>query len=240
LLELLCLAASKIRQAAERADAHETCRLLADLALAALVRIDSVPIHEDYRSRAISRGSVITMLTRGLLVAGLDDLLSRLLCHVSQSPSQYPLHAVQLPSLAELKRSMNGKLLLASGPLARWVASCIAELESLTAVEPKPPTDFRREARINCKCKNCAELNRFLDDPATPEHRFQAAQEQRKHIETNINICKCDLTCKTDKRPRPQILICTKTTMSFQRRLSEYVDNLKHLEALRSLKADTT
>lgn len=44
-----------------------------------------------------------------------------------------------------------------------------------------------------------------------------------------------DVSCRTDHRPRPQILICTKTMESYNRRLNQYRKDLAHLEAVEAM-----
>jgi hypothetical protein len=54
-------------------------------------------------------------------------------------------------------------------------------------------------------------------------------------LQSNIKTYQCDLACKTDTRPRPQVLICTKTTASRERRLKQYREDLERLATLHSL-----
>jgi hypothetical protein len=63
------------------------------------------------------------------------------------------------------------------------------------------------------------------------------AQARRSHLERQIVSYKCDLVCTTDRRPRPQILICTKTTKSHERRVKQYQEDLQQLAAVRALQA---
>lgn len=232
LLERLCLAASRIKKAAGGAEAFKTCRLLSELILAALIRIDTSKSPHDYRAREINRAELLARLAQSFMDAGLEDLLEQLQAHIAATSSLYPLHAVQLPALAELRKWLQDHRHPASPAVSRWIERCIAELESLTSAAPQPPADFRREASVRCACKFCKELNQFLSDPNAGEHRFPTAQVNRRHLEMKIRYSHCDLTCKTDKRPRPQVLICIKTIESFDRRKKEYEDNLKHLKAL--------
>jgi len=119
--------------------------------------------------------------------------------------------------------------------VSRWVAACREQLESLTAEEPTPPTDFRRDANIECKCAHCAELRRFLGDPEEQVHRFRAAQDRRTHLEHTITRHGCDVSCKTERVGSPHVLVCTKSTASFQARLKKYHEDCLHLATLRTI-----
>jgi hypothetical protein len=108
-------------------------------------------------------------------------------------------------------------------------------LESLTAREPAPPGDLRREARIDCRCADCAELRRFLADPVADVHRFRAAQDRRSHLENTIRQRGCDVDCRTERVGSPHVLVCTKNTASFQARLRTYHEDCRHLATLRAI-----
>lgn len=235
LLEQLCLAASKLRKNPEAPDARSTCHALADLLIAALVAIDTTTGADAYAAREIDRALLATTISRSLLVTAMEDLFSPFQTHVASRPSQYPLHKVQLPALTALTGCL--KTSPASATALRWIEQCTAELESLTAIAPQPPSDYQRSPVVGCKCRLCAQVNQFLVDPLAREYRFQMAEAHRKHLSSAIRYARADLACTTDKRPRPQVLICTKTTDSYQRLQKEYEENCKHLALMRSATA---
>jgi hypothetical protein len=100
---------------------------------------------------------------------------------------------------------------------------------------PTEPTDYRRGAAIRCKCALCAELAKFLKDPAESTHRFPAPQDRRDHLEQTIRENRCDVRCTTEKKGRPYTLVCTKTTATYQRDLKKYHEDLKRLSLVRSI-----
>ena len=169
-----------------------------------------------------------------LAEAALEDALSKLVDHVQASPNTYPLRPVQLRALALLARWLEKARVTPPPALARWVAGCRRQLGSLTAAEPKPPTDLRREADFKPDCADCRELKAFLLDPRQETHSFQMPQPRRNHLEDVIERKELDLSCRTDRRPRPQVLICTKNA-SYHRRLEQYHEDLEHLAAVRSM-----
>ena len=119
--------------------------------------------------------------------------------------------------------------------VSRWLAACREQLEALTAAEPQPPADLRRDANIDCKCADCADLKQFLLDPQQRVGKFQMAQHRRSHLEDQIRHRQLDATFTTDRAARTHILVCTKSTASFERRLKQYHEDLKHLAAVRSM-----
>jgi hypothetical protein len=237
LLERLCLAKFRRISKGDEAEAAQTCRLLAETLLTALDRIDTKPAESDWRMRRVERAMMVARFSRALLAAGLDDLLAQFVLHAFDRFDLYSLRKVHIPALAKLGPWAKDNLKHRSPALAKWIATCQGELELLTASQPQPPADFRRDDNIKCKCQDCAELKRFLRDPKEREHSFQMPQQRRDHLENNIRSGRCDLDCTTNKRPRPQILICTKNMASYERQLKEYHENLDHLTSLRSLAA---
>lgn len=235
LLERLCVARLRRVTKSEAAAADETCRLLAQSTVAALDGIDTEPAPVEWRMARIERATLLARLTRALLATGLEDLLSQVVAHALGLPKRYSLHGVQLPALAKLGPWLIENLQVHSPALSQWIVACERDLESLTAAVPQPPADFTRDANVACKCRECAELNRFLADPQEREHSFQLRQDRRTHLEQNIRSSKSDLDCTTNTRPRPQILICTKNTASHERRLKQYHENLEHLSAMQTL-----
>lgn len=218
------------------ADALEVARALPSAAVAALVRIDTTA-KDAWCAERRDRAITVARLGRAILVTGQDELLARLVTHVSGLPTQYTLHDAHVPAVTKLTGWAAKHLKNRSPALSKWLADCIAQLEALTATAPEPEDD-RRDDAVRCGCKDCAELKRFLSDPGRRQHAFQMAQSRRSHLENNIRSAKCDLDCDTDKRPRPQVLVCVKNTASHDRRVAEYQKNLKRLAILRSLRAN--
>lgn len=235
LLDRLCIARLRRVKKSQDKAARETCRIVADGVVVALNRIDAERAPPDWQASRIDRAQLLARLARALLAAGFEEPLSQLVAHSLYDPKLYSVRKVHVPALTKIGPWLKKNLKQRSPALARWIAASEAELKSLTAAPPEPPADFRREAKVTCDCQDCAELNRFLRDPREGQHSFQMAQHRRSHLESEIRTAHCDLDCTTNKRPRPQILICTKNLASYQRERNEYHENLQHLETLRSI-----
>jgi hypothetical protein len=210
------------------------CRDLCGTMAAALARVDAKREPDDWRVGRVDRSTVLAALARAFVSAGAGGALDRAVRHAAAHPNLYPLRDVRVPALLELAAWSNkGPKRPAAPLLLGWLTESAAELASLAAQRPQPPADFRRDANVNCKCADCAELKRFLGDPDAEVHGFRMAQARRDHLESNIRTHQCDLSCQTDRRPRPQVLICTKNTASHERRVKQYEEDLKHLAVLR-------
>jgi hypothetical protein len=184
--------------------------------------------------RDVNRAEVLTGLTRALLATEQFDLLSRFMTHALADTKRYPLSA-HIAALTSIGPWLKKHLKKPCEPVSRWLAACCTQLETLTAVEPTAPTDFRREANVRCDCADCKELKTFLKDPVEKAHRFRVRQDRRQHLEHEIKGHQCDLDCVTDRSGSPQTLVCTKNTASFEARLKKYREDLAHLAALRSI-----
>jgi hypothetical protein len=211
------------------------CETLAQALVAAVERADAKHSPNDWRMRDVDRGEVLAGLVRSLLRSGQTDLLARVVAHALATPKLYPLRPVHMDALTSLIPWLKTNVKTPCDALATWIKTCREKLEALTAKEPEPPADFRREAKVNCKCADCAELKRFLEDPREPSHRFSVRQDRRNHLTQNIRDGKCDLDLRTDTKGSPQTLVCTKNTASFQERLKTYHQDQKRVETVRSI-----
>jgi hypothetical protein len=181
---------------------------------------------------------VLAGLTRAFLASEQEELLSRLVEHVLSKPEKHPLTSVHMEALTALQPWLKKNLNNPSPGLSRWLAACREQLETLTAQEPQPPADFRRTASISCKCADCAELKRFLDDPRESEHRFRAVQERRRHLEESIRRHHGDLDLRTERKGSPHTLVCTKNTASYKARLSKYHQDQVHLKTVQLIETN--
>ncbi len=238
MLERLCLAQARhAAQGDDVADARKTTAQLAECTVAALEMTDDQKGTDDWRMNRVERHRLLARLARALLAAELDGLLSQVVEHAFNHPNKYDVRRVHMQALTRLGPWLTENLKRRSPALKQWIAGARQRLELLTTAAPQPPADFRRDAKVDCDCKDCAELNKFLIDSRQHERGFQMAQGRRNHLESNIRSYHCDLDCTTDKRPRPQILVCTKNIASHERRVKEYHENLVHLTTLESLEA---
>jgi hypothetical protein len=227
-LEPLCLEKPQKKQGWA-----ELCQALGTAAIAALEAIDQGQKKHSYRATAAKKVEVVTGLARAFLATEQVEALSRLVDHLLARPKNYPLTEVHVAALTALAPWLKKNVKKRCPPLAKWFASCRAQLEELTAQEPQQPADFRRDAAISCKCQDCAELKRFLRDPKEQVHRFRAAEGRRRHLEDRIRQHKCDLDRRTEKKGSPYTLVCTKNTASYRARLKKYHEDQKHLATLR-------
>ena len=232
LLDRLCSAKSR-----PKGERLVVCTLLAQKAATALETLDRGEDAElRWRLREADRAELLTGLARALIATEQFDLLSQLVTRALAAPKAYPL-AAHISALTALGPWLKKHLKKPYAVLRLWLTACCEQLESLTALEPVAPTDFRRDANLSCKCAECAELKAFLIDPTEKVHRFRVRQDRRDHIERNAKDNRCDLDYMTDRRGSPQTLVCTKNTASYEARLKKYRDDLAHLAALRSIRA---
>jgi hypothetical protein len=143
-----------------------------------------------------------------------------------------------VPVLIGLRSWLAKNVKKSSPALARWLAACREQLETLTAQQPQPPADWRRGAAVSCNCADCKELKEFLADPGEKTHRFRVAQNRRQHLQGIIRQDHLDLDSRTDEHGRPYSLVCTKNTASYQASLAQYHQDQEHLATLRAIQAN--
>jgi hypothetical protein len=164
-------------------------------------------------------------------VGPLDETLAdRAADRILAWPKTYGIDSILVPAITELAGLGAIRDLSA---VQRLRTTCLEHLRARIAEPLEPPTDWRRESAVGCKCANCTDLSRFLGDPACKTWTLKAAESARSHVEDSIRKAQCDLDVTTDRRGRPYSLICTKNRASYDRRVrqrNEDLANLKRLE----------
>ena len=190
----------------------------------------------DFRREPSVSTTSLPLLLKGLAVVGLNDELSRVLRFVQTSPHEFDLDRCQVPVLKSLIPWAKKKLGEVPVLLAYWLDSVRYQLESVTAREPTPPTDWARPADVDCDCRFCGQLKAFLADPASEVGRIPAAEDKRQHLISMIARHRCDVTNTLERKGSPYSLVLTKTSGSFDRAVKRFATDQKLLEQLPVLK----
>ncbi|MSO99580.1 MAG: 2OG-Fe(II) oxygenase [Acetobacteraceae bacterium] len=157
-------------------------------------------------------------------------LANRAAAHMLASPAVYDFDTVLIPGVRTLVEASE----VADTVAVRHLRlACVAHLNLRVAETLEPPADWRRADTVACKCVHCAELRRFLADPARPKWEFRAVEHARGHVEGTIRTAGCDLTTTTLTRGPPYTLVCTKNQASYERRRVQRGKDLADLERLK-------
>jgi hypothetical protein len=229
LLRILCLSRDK------NADRIALCHDLADRVVGSLIALDAAPTRNDWRTPEIDRSSLVAELVKAMVAVDADQPLSRLIDHTLASGDNYDLTAAHLAAIFALEPWLVRRKSKPNRAISHWLAQCRESLKTIVANPPQEPTDFRRLAKLSCKCSDCRELSKFLDNPDEPVHRFSAAKERRRHLHQIIDGNKCDLIHVTERRGRPYTLVCTKTTASYETACEIHRRDEKNLKRLKTL-----
>jgi hypothetical protein len=208
---------------------------LAEDLVSAIQAFDQKRQANDWIVREVDHADVLAGLARSLILTGQFDLLARVVTHALAPQRNYLLWGAHIPALMALGPWLKKHLKKPCAAMTRWVATCRAELESLTAEPPKEPADYRRKTPISCKCALCTELKEFLKNPKEPVHRFSIKEERRRHLEHEIRHHKCDLDVTTERKGSPHTLVCTKNKASYQEALTEYHELRQHLATIQAI-----
>lgn len=219
---------------------RKACEALADELVRAIERWDGArkAWHQSERGRKGVVEGAIAMFA----AIGSDDRLDWFAAYVIEDAKHYGLREVLAPDVKTIYSW------LADVPDARPAAErlmrhCIAQLEEATERAPQPPADWKREAKLNCKCEDCRDLARFLHDPAARVGRFPLRKERRQHLHQQIDHHRLDCTHETERKGSPQTLVCTKTQASFERMQKQYHADrelLSELQAFADAKPPST
>jgi hypothetical protein len=99
-------------------------------------------------------------------------------------------------------------------------------------VPPEPPSDWTMDVVISCSCNDCRELQAFARDPAAQVHRFHVKKERRSHLHGTIKRYRLDMTHVTERVGSPQTLVCAKDRRTFDRRLTQYQEEIAAMRRL--------
>jgi len=144
-------------------------------------------------------------------------------------PENYPLDGLLVPAALTLDESVETRSLASVSALR---VLTLAHLRKRTAEPLEPPADWRRPSDIACTCTHCRDLSRFLNDANSPSWSLKAAEPRRRHVEQSIQDNRCDLDTTTDTRGRPYTLVCTKNQASYEGRVCQRQQDLKHVAQL--------
>ena len=104
---------------------------------------------------------------------------------------------------------------------------------------PASPVDWAQSVKIGCNCADCRELQAFVRNPVQVEYRFRVRKERRQHLHQQIDRARLDMTHVTERKGRPQTLVCTKTRATYQRACKRYQSDLALFRRLESLTASS-
>ena len=225
LFEALCCRAPKMTQ-----ERLSVCRSIVDELEAVIDRWDRRKWNAWY-SEPDHRIGIVAPVFRALIAIEATAALDRFALRAFADPTHYDLHAVLLPAAKTLLNdgAFRGRDVSSLGRTAceRLREHCLADLRARTAQKPQAPTDWRRDAKLDCKCADCRELGEFLESKHESVHRFPRRKDLRQHLHEQIDKHRCDVTHVTDHRGSPHTLVCTKTQASYARSLMQFGIDLR-------------
>lgn len=217
--------AKLLRRIAESSHAPDFRAAAARLLAAMPPRASDEP---DWRRRAPDAEEIADMLAalRRIDESACASAAERLLTE----PKSYGFDKILVPALRLLAEQ--GALSPTDAAIERLRAACLDHLRARAAEPLAPPSDWRRDPALGCKCGDCAEFSRFLADPTRKEFVLRAAEAARSHLEQTIRAAKADVDSMTLRKGRPYSLVSTKNQASYERRVAQRHEDLRNLSIL--------
>ena len=189
----------------------------------------SVPSWNRPEPRNLDAEAVCDLFSVGWTI-GLEPQALEACRLISEHPQQVTPDRVLPKALGALKeRSREFRNAATYGAL--WLRASEALL-ARSSSHPEKPRDWHIDARFQCDCKGCRQLQAFCEDPTDTIVRIAVAQSVRQHLRDVIKGQNLDISYQTERRGRPYSLICTKNRASFNRRLAEYEEDLVQIKLL--------
>jgi predicted 2-oxoglutarate/Fe(II)-dependent dioxygenase YbiX len=161
--------------------------------------------------------------------ADLAELADRAVTHWLAWPKTFSLDTVIVPALRLLAER---PALMARPACDRLRAAALAHLQARVSLDLAPPSDWRRDARMACRCEHCQSLARFLRRADEEIWRFKAREADRRHVEDSIRQGHLDVACTTERKGSPHVLACSKNQASCERRVAQRRKDLDDLQQL--------
>ena len=129
------------------------------------VKLRISPIHIlNLHVRRLAKLDILT--PRCVLTQAVEKLLA--------APKAFGFDTVLVPALGLLAEE--GTLASPGVAIEKLRAASLTHLRARVAEALEPPADWRRASALDCKCRDCAEFARFLDDPVQTAFVLRAAE----------------------------------------------------------------
>lgn len=168
-------------------------------------------------------GLIVDLLTAASRIDA--GLAARAIEHLLAWPGLYSPDLVLVPAALILA----GQASTSWPVVARLREAVLQHLRGRIAAPLEPPKDFSRANPLKCSCQDCRDLGAFLLDPDRREWRLKALEAKRKHVEQSVRNQPCDIDLSTEKRGSPHTLIAVKNHASYERRVRQRRQDMKHV-----------
>ena len=176
-------------------------------------------------------GGMVAGLLDCLRVTGTDALQVDAAASLVAGVAVFDPATVIVPALTLLQRSERQGFV--SDAAARRLWGHAADfLLARSEQPPPPPTDWRQDVTLACKCEDCRDLQKFARDPEARVARFRVRQDRRQHLHGLIEREGLDMTHETERIGSPQTLVCTKTRLTYQRQCAQHQADCASMSAL--------
>jgi hypothetical protein len=172
------------------------------------------------------------MDTLGMMKA--DTLRRKAAAAIASNTRAFDPVRVVIPALS-LLGARHGRRVNADAAFRRLWRHAAEFLLTRSEQAPPPPTDWKHDVTLSCRCEDCRELQAFGRNGAERMYRFRVKKERRRHLHETIQRHRLDMTHVTERKGSPQTLVCTKTRGAYERRSSQYRTDIAAMGALLAL-----
>lgn len=219
----------------KKAKHKQLCVSLAEYLVSAVEAWNPKDLESNWQARRVNCAELLPPLVKSFATLQAAEQLDRLTTCIVTRAKEFDLTTVQIPALLQLEKWLNRNIKRRNGAIDRWLTAMMEELESRASNPPPAPADWRRVSATGCTCADCRELSRFLNDPAIQTQRFPMNEGRRQHLHNVIDGKGLDTTHVTTRTGSPYVLVCTKTTASYDRLLKAHHVDLEHLAKVRQI-----
>ncbi|MEZ5329312.1 MAG: 2OG-Fe(II) oxygenase [Verrucomicrobiales bacterium] len=158
-----------------------------------------------------------------------QELCTKAVAAILSNKNVFAADTILAPSLAALVQNGNAFPQDLIAPLWQHAARVIARRSSKP---PAPPRDWQQPATWQCSCGDCSSLRFFAVNPNDHILRMPLTKDRRMHIHRIIDDNGLDMTHVTERKGRPQTLVCTKTQAAYEKKRARHAADVKVMQEL--------
>jgi hypothetical protein len=188
-------------------------------------------VEEDEEKRPLGP-QFLEDLLRALQHFNGGDLCSAAAEEIVSRPEIFNPVTLVVPAVERICAGRRQKSALLDDAIRRLWTGAAEFLLLRSETPPQPPSDWRLDVEIKCRCADCLSLQAFARDAAALVYRFRVNKQRRSHLHGIIDRHRLDMTHVTERVGSPQTLVCTKDRRTFDRRMKQYQDEIAAMRRL--------
>jgi hypothetical protein len=145
----------------------------------------------------------------------LESLVQKITAEAKQITGE-EFNRLWIPFLQGMVPILENHQVPLSSPRWQQVYTGLLQAYLVNYVQEPPPKQPVSSDQVNCICRDCKELNKFLGNPNQRVGRFPVGKGRRAHLHQQLDIARINCSHETERNGNPQTLIVTKRATRYE------------------------